>query len=79
MPWVRVTDGYALAMSVTARTRRILWIKTGGRCSICHEQLATDALGDDDPSVFGEECHIVAQSPGGPRSAEVTSHGCLVS
>lgn len=58
-------------MSITARTRRILWVRAGGRCSICHEQLATDAMGDDDPSVFGEECHIVAQSPGGPRAAEI--------
>jgi hypothetical protein len=59
-------------MSVTARTRRILWVKAGGRCSICHEQLVTDAEGDDDPSVFGEECHIVAQSPGGPRAADIS-------
>lgn len=59
------------AMAVTVRTRRILWVKAGGRCSICHEQLVTDAEGDDDPSVFGEECHIVAQSPGGPRAAEI--------
>jgi hypothetical protein len=56
-------------MSITSRTRKILWIKAGGRCSICHEQLATDAMADDDPSVFGEECHIVAQSQGGPRAA----------
>lgn len=58
-------------MSVTARTRKILWVKSGGRCSICREQLATDATDDDDPSVFGEECHIVAQSPGGPRAARI--------
>jgi hypothetical protein len=58
-------------MSITPRTRRILWIKAGGRCSICHEQLATDATDDDAPSVFGEECHIVAQSPGGARAAEI--------
>jgi len=58
-------------MSITDRTRKILWVKAGARCAICHEQLATDAIGDDDPSVFGEECHIVAQSPGGPRAAEI--------
>ena len=59
-------------MPVTPKTRRILWVKAGGRCSICHEQLATDAMDDDDdPSVFGEECHIVAQSPGGPRAADI--------
>jgi hypothetical protein len=58
-------------MSVMERTRKILWIKAGGRCSICHEQLATDATDEDDPSVFGEECHIVARSPGGPRAADI--------
>jgi hypothetical protein len=26
---------------------------------------------DNDPSVFGEECHIIAQSPGGPRAANI--------
>jgi hypothetical protein len=61
-------------MSIRAKTRRILWIKAGGRCSICREQLATDMTEEhDDPSVFGEECHIVAQSPGGPRAAEIAS------
>jgi HNH endonuclease len=58
-------------MSITPRTRKILWVKAGGRCSMCHEQLATDATDQDDPSVFGEECHIVAQSPGGPRATAV--------
>lgn len=58
-------------MAITARTRKILWSKAGGRCSICHELLATDATDKDDPSVFGEECHIVAQSPGGPRAADI--------
>jgi hypothetical protein len=58
-------------MPITDRTRKILWIKAGGRCSICNEQLATDATGEDDPSVFGEECHIVARSPGGPRAADI--------
>jgi hypothetical protein len=58
-------------MPITDRTRKILWIKAAGRCSICNEQLATDATGEDDPSVFGEECHIVARSPGGPRAADI--------
>jgi hypothetical protein len=59
-------------MPITDRTRKILWIRAGGRCSICREQLVIDAMDDDDdPSVFGEECHIVARSPGGPRAAEI--------
>lgn len=38
-------------------------------------------MDDDDPSVFGEECHIVAQSPGGPRAAgiaDVDGHDNLI-
>jgi hypothetical protein len=58
-------------MSITDRTRKILWVRAGGRCSICHEQLATDATDKDDSSVFGEECHIVARSPIGPRAADI--------
>lgn len=69
-------------MAITSKTRKILWIKAGGRCSYCRQQLVIDALdGDDAPSVFGEECHIVAQSPGGPRAADipdVDSHENLI-
>jgi hypothetical protein len=69
-------------VAITSKTRKILWIKAGGRCSYCHQQLVIDALdGDDAPSVFGEECHIVAQSPGGPRAADipdVDSHENLI-
>src|SRR5580658_10128565 len=65
--------GWAIlaSMPITNRTRKILWIKAGGRCSMCNEQLATDSTEEDDPSVFGEECHIVAQSSGGPRADEI--------
>jgi hypothetical protein len=58
-------------MPITLRTRKILWVKAGARCSICGEQLATDAAGGDGPSVSGEECHIVARSPGGARAADI--------
>jgi hypothetical protein len=58
-------------MSITPRTRKVLWVKAGGRCSMCHEQLATAAADEDDPSIFGEECHIVARSPGGPRATDI--------
>jgi hypothetical protein len=55
-------------MAVSERTRKILWITAGGRCSICHVQLATEGTETDDPSVFGEEAHIVAQGQTGPRA-----------
>jgi 5-methylcytosine-specific restriction endonuclease McrA len=58
-------------MAITDRTRKILWVKAGGRCSICQVQLVTEGTDTDDPSVFGEEAHIVGQSPNGPRAGNV--------
>src|SRR5689334_22885101 len=55
-------------MGLTDRTRKILWARAGGRCSICRRLLVTDATGPDGPSVHGEEAHIVAKSAGGPRA-----------
>lgn len=59
-------------MPVSEKTRKTLWVKAGGRCSICQEQLITDPeAAEDEPSVYGEECHIVAQSRGGPRAEDI--------
>lgn len=67
-----VTVNYAVPVSISDKTRKTLWAKAGGRCSICQQQLVTDAeAADDEPSVFGEECHIVARSPGGPRAGQI--------
>jgi hypothetical protein len=46
-------------------------MKAGGRCSICRVQLVTEGTGTDDPSVFGQEAHIVARGQGGPRAGDV--------
>jgi hypothetical protein len=67
-----VPVNYAVPVSISDKTRKTLWAKAGGRCSICQQQLVTDAeAADDEPSVFGEECHIVARSPGGPRAGQI--------
>ncbi len=55
-------------MTITDRTRKILWVKAGGRCSICREQLVTESTDSDDHSVFGEEAHQIAKAPTGPRA-----------
>jgi hypothetical protein len=34
---------------------------------MCKKELVMDATETDDPAVIGEECHIVAQKPDGPR------------
>jgi hypothetical protein len=56
---------------VSERTRKILWVEAGGRCAICQRQLLAPGTETDDPSVFGEEAHIVARSPGGPRAGDI--------
>ena len=53
-------------MSISDKTRKLLWGRASGRCALCRVELLMEG-GDDSESVIGEECHIVAQSPGGPR------------
>jgi hypothetical protein len=57
-----------LAVAISERTRKVLWGRAGARCSHCRAQVVGEGTGTDDPSVFGEEAHIVARSPGGPRA-----------
>jgi len=54
-------------MPVTDKSRKILWARSGNRCAICRVPLVVDQTAQDSESVVGEECHIVSQSPGGPR------------
>lgn len=56
-------------MSISARTRKILWGKAGVTCSFpdCTRKLVADATMLDGNVVLGEEAHIVAQSKDGPR------------
>lgn len=57
-----------LAVAVSERVRKIVWVQAGGRCAVCQRQVLTPGTEADDPSIFGEEAHIVARSPGGPRA-----------
>jgi DNA-binding NarL/FixJ family response regulator len=55
-------------VSITTKTRKLLWSCAGGRCAICRIQLTEAASGDDPAAVLGEECHIAPRSPDGPRA-----------
>lgn len=44
----------------------MLWGRAGNRCAACKRELVIDAE-TGDASIIGEECHIVAQRPDGPR------------
>ncbi|MCX4725436.1 HNH endonuclease [Streptomyces sp. 372A] len=58
-------------MGVSEKTRKIVWAEAGGRCAICRGEVITPGTDCDDPSVFGEEAHIVARSKGGPRAEDL--------
>ncbi|WP_149093866.1 HNH endonuclease signature motif containing protein [Paenibacillus terrae] len=54
-------------MSISDKTRKMLWGKSGNRCSICKIELVVEAIKQDVPSVIGEECHIISGQTNGPR------------
>lgn len=57
-------------MTVSLKTQKILWGKAAARCAMpeCRRQLVEDISETDDPTLVGENCHIVAEKDGGPRS-----------
>lgn len=54
-------------MSITDKTRKVLWGRSGNRCAICHQLLVVDRTPDDENSVVGDECHIHSGAANGPR------------
>lgn len=54
-------------MSISDKTRKMLWGRSGNRCSICKIELVVEATTKDDPSIIGEECHIISGQVNGPR------------
>jgi len=55
-------------MGVSARTRKILWARSGNRCAICRRELVVEGTTNDPTAIVGDECHIVSKQPKGPRS-----------
>lgn len=54
-------------MSVSDKSRKVLWARSGNRCAFCRQQLVVESTPNDAESVVGEECHIVSGAPNGPR------------
>lgn len=70
-------------MAVTDRTRKVLWARSGNRCAICRCSLVLQATASDGEALVGDECHMVAQSPAGPRGrlpgdGDLDSYGNLI-
>jgi hypothetical protein len=50
-------------MGISLRTHKILWARSGGKCSICKNDLIQDHTEqNDDLSVIGDEAHIIARN-----------------
>ena len=61
-------------MGILDKTRKILWAKSGNRCSICKVELFSNENGKERLSI-GEECHIISSQKNGPRNnAGVTNY-----
>jgi hypothetical protein len=54
-------------MSITDKTRKVLWGRSGNLCAYCNAHLVVDASALDSESVVGDECHIISGAPNGPR------------
>lgn len=57
--------------SLTQKTLKLLWGRAASRCAICKRELVMDETETDDASIVGEACHIVAESPDGPRGCPI--------
>lgn len=53
-------------MAITNKTRKLLWGRSGNRCSICNALLSFQSEARKN-TILGEECHIVSKQPNGPR------------
>jgi hypothetical protein len=54
-------------MTISDKTRKLLWGRSGNRCAYCRRELVMLGTTDDD-SVIGDECHIIAKHENGPRN-----------
>lgn len=62
-------------MGVSLKTHKMIWGRSGNICAFpnCKKILVVDETSTDDPSVIGEEAHIVAQKEDGPRGKNALS------
>jgi hypothetical protein len=54
-------------MSISVKTRKTLWAKSGNRCAVCKKELVLEKDPFDVVLNLGEECHIVSSQNNGPR------------
>ncbi|WP_133765099.1 HNH endonuclease [Amnibacterium kyonggiense] len=58
-------------MAISQIDRKLLWARSHNRCALCRRLLTSRADTEDRPGlVLGQEAHIVARNPAGPRGSE---------
>ena len=50
---------------------KLLWGRSGGRCALCKLELSMDPKHQDASHPIGEQAHIIAKEPNGPRGKSV--------
>ena len=57
-------------MNLSVKTQKMLWGRAAGRCSYpsCRMDVISDESEASTPTLIGENCHIVTDKDGGPRS-----------
>lgn len=54
-------------MGISPKDIKLLWGASGNRCAICHAQLSHQSSSGGTGFPLGEQAHIVAEEPSGPR------------
>lgn len=54
-------------MAITSETRKRLWARSGNLCALCRRELIREDTQRFEGARIGEEAHIIARAPGGPR------------
>ena len=57
-------------MSISLKTQKMLWGLAAARCAEpnCRRKLVEDSTATDDPTLVGQNCHIIAEADTGPRA-----------
>jgi len=54
-------------MSISDKTRKTLWARSGNRCAMCRTELVAEKNEFDRNLNIGDECHIISEKDKGPR------------
>lgn len=60
-------------MDISRKDAKLLWSRAAGLCSICKAELTYDTSSINSSLLIGQQAHIVAEQPNGPRGKSILS------